>query len=68
MRKYWYYTYEAAKSFGNRICYSDSGEFDLAERLESLEKKMGNVIIKGWHEISSSQYEKLMRYFDNNKK
>lgn len=68
MRKYWYYTYEAAKSFGNRICYSDSGEFDLVEKLESLEKEMGDVIIKGWHEISSSQYEKLMRYFDNQKK
>lgn len=68
MRKYWYYTYETSKSFGNRICYSDSGEFDLAERLESLEKELGNVIIKGWHEISSTQYEKLRRYFDNQKR
>ena len=68
MRKYWYYTYETSKSFGNRICYSDSGEFDLAERLESLEKELGNVIIKGWHEISSTQYQKLRRYFDNQKR
>lgn len=33
MRKYWYYVYRIDGGFGNGICYSDSGEFELAERL-----------------------------------
>lgn len=68
MRKYYYYTYETRNSFGYRICYSDSGEFDIAFALEILYNMYGSAVITNWHEISSAQYEKLSKIFNNNNK
>lgn len=68
MRKFYYYTYEAANSIGDRICYSDSGEFELYEIIKSLREIYGVAIITSWHEISSTQYEKLRKYFENQNK
>lgn len=68
MRKYWYYTYATANSVGDRVCYSDSGEFELCESIKILRNIYGVAIITSWHEISSIQYEKLKEYFDNKEK
>lgn len=68
MRKYYYYTYATANSVGDRVCYSDSGEFELCERIKILSNIYGGAIITSWHEISSNQYEKLRKYFDSQKK
>lgn len=69
MRKYYYYVYESQKAFGCNICYSDSGEFDLSMCYDCLSVLKGQpFVIKFWHEISSSQYEKMSKYFENQKK
>lgn len=72
MRKYWYYTFKTANSIGNGVSYSDDGEFDIVERTKHIKEKFsdikGGVVIDNWHEISSTQYEKLSKYFaDKNK-
>lgn len=72
MRKYWYYTYKTANLFGCGVCLSDDGEFDILGRMEYIGNKCsvdkGTVVIDNWHEISSTQYEKLSKYFaDKNK-
>lgn len=68
MRKYWYYTYSTANSVGDRVCYSDSGEFELCESINILREIYGDAIITSWKEISSTQYEKLSKYFDDQQK
>lgn len=72
MRKYWYYTFKTANNIGNGVSYSDDGEFDIVEKTKHIEGKFsdikGCVVIDNWHEISSTQYEKLSKYFaDRNK-
>lgn len=69
MRKYWYYTYATANSVGDAVCWSNSGEFDLYEKIQYITNKYGkSVIITNWKEISFSQYEKMIKYFDNQNK
>lgn len=68
MKRYWYYTYATANSIGDRVCYSDKGEFDLFESINILRGIYGVAIITGWHEISSTQYEKLSKCFENQNK
>lgn len=69
MRKYYYYVYRVDGRFGNGICYSDSGEFELLGMMEILkEQNKADCIITFWREISSSQYEKMRKYFENQNK
>lgn len=69
MRKYWYYTFQTAKSFGFMACFSDSGEFDLAETTLWLKGYVSeDATITNWHEISSAQYKKLSKYFEKTNK
>lgn len=69
MRKYYYYTYRDYCSIGCDVIYSDNGEFDLFEAVSNLRLKHGfDFIIDNWKEISSTQYEKLKEYFDNQNK
>jgi hypothetical protein len=50
--------------FGNGICYSDSGEFELLGMMEVLKNQnKADCVITFWHEISSSQYQKLFEMF-----
>lgn len=69
MRKYYYYVTKTSKGEGWNVCYSDSGEFPLSDELKKWSKlyRLG-LIITFWHEISSSQYEKMSKYFENQKK
>lgn len=69
MRKYYYYTYESPNSVGDAACWSDSGEFDLYEKIQYISNKYGKpIIITNWKEISCSQYEKMIKYFENQNK
>lgn len=63
MRKYYYYTYRSKNEIRNGICYFDNGEFDLVKLMEGLYTEHGWCIITFWHEISSTQYEKLNEMF-----
>lgn len=68
MRKYYYYVYRVDGMvngrFGNGICYSDSGQFELEGMMDVLHDQYGtDCIITFWHEISSMQYEKLYKKF-----
>ena len=68
MRKYYYYVYRVdgmvSGRFGNGICYSDSGEFELLGMMEVLkDQHKVDCVITFWHEISSSQYQKLFEMF-----
>lgn len=66
MRKYWYYTFVNQKIAGQRICYSDSGEFELCEITKALDKANNErCLITYWHEISVNQYEKMKEYLGN---
>lgn len=65
MRTYWYYTCGTGSALWSKVCYSDSGEFDLAWRLEVLNRTCSYATIVNWHEISKAQYEKLCKLFDN---
>lgn len=68
MRKYWYYTYKSATSFGSGISVSDDGEFDILRAMYHIkEKHHVDATIDSWHEISSSQYEKLNEFYDKQK-
>lgn len=69
MRKYYYYVYRVDGRFGNGICYSDSGEFELLGMMEILkEQNKADCIITFWHEISSSQYQNYLKCFENKTK
>lgn len=69
MRKYWYYTYKAVSSFGSGVSWSDDGEFDILKAVEHVKNKYSvDVVIENWHEISSTQYEKLNSFYDANNK
>lgn len=60
MRKYWYYTFENKFGKGVRLCYSDSGEFELYRETKYLEEiEHTTCIITFWHEVSVYQYEKF---------
>lgn len=65
MRKYWYYTCGNGNNLWSKVCYSDSGEFDLAWRLEVLNRTCSYATIISWHEISVNQYEKMKEYLEN---
>lgn len=69
MRKYYYYTYKIGKKEMLRTTWSDSGEFEIAEEMREL-RNFHCVIpyITFWHEISSTQFEKLSKYFENQNK
>lgn len=67
MRKYWYYTYKSVSSFGSGVSWSDDGEFDILRAMEHVKSKYSvDVVIENWHEISSTQYEKLNSFYDTN--
>lgn len=69
MRKYWYYTYEVKSAFGCGVDFSDSGEFDLCEITKAImDRYKKNCVITNWKEISSTQFEKLSKYFENQNK
>lgn len=69
MRKYWYYTYKTVSSFGSGVCWSDNGEFDILNTAEHLKNKYSvDIVIENWHEISSTQYEKLNSFYEANNK
>lgn len=71
MRKYWYYTFESKGEHGFGISCTDNGEFDIIEVILTYRENKNNnsaVIITGWREISSSQYESLDKYFESLKK
>lgn len=66
MRKYWYYTFFSKTRTGQRVCCTDSGEFDLYETTKSLDKVNNErCIITFWHEISVNQYQNTKEYFEN---
>lgn len=68
MRRYYYYVCSSGNSVWSKVCYSDNGEFDVALRLEFLHRTCRYATIISWKEISSTQYEKLSKYFDNQNK
>lgn len=68
MRKYWYYTCASGYGLWSEVCYSDSGKFDLEQRLKILNNKYRRATIISWHEISTNEYEKLRDYFENKNK
>lgn len=59
MRRYWYYTCGTGTVLWSEVCYSDSGEFELASRLGILNNTCGHATIVNWMEISENQYKKL---------
>lgn len=60
MRKYWYYVFENKFRKGVRLCYSDSGEFELCSQMKYLEEIEHTIcIITFWHEVSVYQYEEF---------
>lgn len=64
MRKYYYFVYRVNRNFAIGICYSDSGEFELADVMDDLRVQYGKwCSIHFWHEISCVQYEKLSEMF-----
>lgn len=66
MRKYWYYTFFSQTKTGQRVCYTDSGEFDLYETTKNLDKVNNErCIITFWNEISVNQYQNMKEYFEN---
>lgn len=66
MRKYWYYTYKTKNCIGCGVDFSDSGEFDLYEMIKAIREKYNkDCIITNWKEISCNQYEKMIKYFEN---
>lgn len=71
MRKYWYYTFETGKETGYGISCTENGEFDITKIIlafDNNKKDNSIMVITGWHEISSSQYESLDKYFESLKK
>lgn len=66
MRKYWYCMFVSQKITGQRVCYSDSGEFELCENTKALDKAYNErCIITYWREISVNQYQKMKEYLEN---
>lgn len=62
MRKYWYYVFENKFKKGVRLCYSDSGEFEVYRQTKYLDEiEHTDCIITFWHEISMYQYEEFAK-------
>lgn len=69
MRKYYYYTYKIGESEMLRTTWSDSGEFEITEEIKELRQQHCRIpYITFWKEISSTQFEKLSKYFENQNK
>ena len=66
---YYYYVYESSNGTGNAVTWSDNGGFEILEMTNFLRNLWSdNCIITFWSEISSSQYEKMSKYFENQSK
>lgn len=69
MKKFYYYYYVFDRGFGCGVSETDETGFNLSEVTKELRQRFGGThTVSFWHEISSVEYEEMLKIIGENQK